>query len=79
MMTILMVAVGALVLLYALYLGKDVKLSLSLLGTAAALEVTDRRVRYNRDTPDATPGLNEAVTRPRVRRSSASPPASSSR
>ena len=48
MMTILVVAVGGLVLLYALYLGKDVKLSLRLLGTAAALEVRDRRVHHNR-------------------------------
>ena len=51
---VMVLAAGVVVVLYALYLGKDVKLSLKLLGTAAALEVNgSTRRRQPRDPPDA--------------------------
>ncbi len=42
-MTVLWVVVVAIVLLYAIHLGRGVKLSVSLPGTGASLEVSDGR------------------------------------
>ena len=65
--TTILVAAVAIILLYALYLGKDVKLSFRLPGTAAALEVVDQR-SDERDASDIgdehghPPSMNELDT-----------------
>ena len=54
----LVLAAGVVVVLYALYRGKDVKLSFKLPGAAAALEVNgSTRRRQQKDAPDAPPVL----------------------
>lgn len=44
-MKVFLVVTVALILLYAIHLGRDVKLSVKLPGTGASLEVTDQRTK----------------------------------
>ena len=62
-MTVLWVVVVAIVLLYAIHLGRGVKLSVRLPGTGASLEVSDGRhaVRTETLSPGPTGASDDAT------------------
>lgn len=62
-MTVLWVVVVAIVLLYAIHLGRGVKLSVRLPGTGASLEVSDGRHAGRTETLSAGPtGVGDDAT-----------------